>query len=544
MKAIKVFLASSEELKDEREKFGNLIRRLDDIYLKRGIHVQLLMWEDMDSCYNNVRKQDEYNAWIRESQIFVALFYTKAGQYTREEFEVAKEGNRLRKVPKLMIFCRDLKPGEEETSELIEFKKTLGKELGHFWGRFGNSDKLHLDFVMWLERSESNLQDVLNIENGKIMIDGIPIAEMDNLPFAIDNKEYQSMKEELEALPEEIEVFRFMVEAHPDQKKYKDQLQKKLNHYNALKEEFANHQRNLFTTAKRIVETQFKKVSFELQRAIDEFETGHIEAANTILDGIEQEAERHVEQLDCYRSLVHQDIEALLLKTETLMADLSIPIEQRIEYTMETYQKAIKWAKKSALDKDKYAKLLRDYGNFLFEQAKYEQALSVWEHELALNEDLFGIDYPATAASYNNVGNVYYHYGNYLEYYQKALSIREKSLGEDHPETAKSYNNIGLVYYCYGDYEKAMDYYQKDLFVSEKIYGSNHLETAKSYNNVGLVYEDKGDYNKALEYYQNALEIRKNVLGIYHPEVASVYLNIGIVYDNLQNSSVFLSKSN
>ena len=38
MKTIKVFLASSEELKDEREKFGNFIRRLDDLYLKRGIH--------------------------------------------------------------------------------------------------------------------------------------------------------------------------------------------------------------------------------------------------------------------------------------------------------------------------------------------------------------------------------------------------------------------------------------------------------------------------------------------------------------------------
>ncbi len=97
MKTIKVFLASSDELKDEREKFGNLIRQLDDIFIKRGIHIRLLVWEDLDPCYNNCRKQDEYNAWIRESQIFVALFYTRAGQYTLEEVEVARKENNRRK---------------------------------------------------------------------------------------------------------------------------------------------------------------------------------------------------------------------------------------------------------------------------------------------------------------------------------------------------------------------------------------------------------------------------------------------------------------
>lgn len=44
MKTTKVFLASSDELKDERQKFGNLIRQLDDIFIKRDIHILLLAW--------------------------------------------------------------------------------------------------------------------------------------------------------------------------------------------------------------------------------------------------------------------------------------------------------------------------------------------------------------------------------------------------------------------------------------------------------------------------------------------------------------------
>lgn len=69
MKTIKIFLASSEELADDRNAFGNLVRRLDKIYEKRGIRVELFEWEDYDAAYNNRRKQDEYNEQIKASDI-------------------------------------------------------------------------------------------------------------------------------------------------------------------------------------------------------------------------------------------------------------------------------------------------------------------------------------------------------------------------------------------------------------------------------------------------------------------------------------------
>lgn len=39
MKTIKIFLASSEELIDNRNAFGNLVRRLDNIYEKRDVRI-------------------------------------------------------------------------------------------------------------------------------------------------------------------------------------------------------------------------------------------------------------------------------------------------------------------------------------------------------------------------------------------------------------------------------------------------------------------------------------------------------------------------
>ena len=38
---------------------------------------------------SRTRLQDEYNKAIQECDIFVSLFFTKVGKYTKEEFETA-----------------------------------------------------------------------------------------------------------------------------------------------------------------------------------------------------------------------------------------------------------------------------------------------------------------------------------------------------------------------------------------------------------------------------------------------------------------------
>ena len=104
MRTIKIFLASSEELENDRNAFGNLIRRLDNIYEKQGIRIELFEWEDYDSAYNDRRKQDEYNDKVRASDMFLALFYKKAGKYTIEEWLQRSSVARAR-APKAMCIA-------------------------------------------------------------------------------------------------------------------------------------------------------------------------------------------------------------------------------------------------------------------------------------------------------------------------------------------------------------------------------------------------------------------------------------------------------
>ena len=161
MKTIKIFLASSEELEDDRNAFGNLVRRLNKTYEKRGIHLELFEWEDYDAAYNNRHKQEEYNDEVRASDMFLAVFHTKAGKFTIEEFDVATEEFLKKGLPKAYVYCKDLKNGEVESEELSEFKKRLYDEMGHYWSRYANRDTMQLHFVMQLQMIQGQQLNIL-----------------------------------------------------------------------------------------------------------------------------------------------------------------------------------------------------------------------------------------------------------------------------------------------------------------------------------------------------------------------------------------------
>ena len=471
--------------------------------------------------------------------MFLALFHTKAGKFTIEEFDVATEEFKKHASPKVYTYCKDLKEGEQESPELTEFKRRLFNEMGHYWSRYNNRDSMQLHFVMQLQLVETNgMIERLKLENGTVILEGMPIAKIDNLQFAAGNEAYQKISVELATLPEKIEKARQRADKFPDDEDLRDDLQQKLNRYNKQKDEFSQIQKNLFETAQRIASMQLEQVSDMLRRAIEAFEDGNLERANTLLDEIAHEAEHHMAQLEQQRSLVHQDIEAFMLQAKTVMADASIPIDERIDKTATIYSKADDWAQKSALPDEKYETLLGDYGNFLSNYAHYDKALSINQRLTSIRERLYGLEHPSTAASYNNIGFVYNLLGDYdkaLEYYSKALAIREKVLGREHPSTATSYNNIGSVYDSIGDYDKALEYYSKALAICEKVLGTEHPNTATSYNNIGFVYNHLGDYDKALEYYSKALLVREKLYGEVHKETAKSYKNIGNVYEKQGN---------
>ena len=150
MKTIRLFLASSSELKDDREQFEIFINRKNKELHTKGIFLELIVWEDFLDAISQSRLQDEYNKAIIGCDIFVMLFCTKVGKYTYEEFEKAFQQFKKINKPRIFTYFKDANVNldainEEDMKSLWAFKAKL-KTLGHFYSKYENIEGLKLDF--------------------------------------------------------------------------------------------------------------------------------------------------------------------------------------------------------------------------------------------------------------------------------------------------------------------------------------------------------------------------------------------------------------
>ncbi|MFI3118725.1 MAG: hypothetical protein QX203_01940 [Methylococcaceae bacterium] len=151
MNKINIFLASSNELKAEREQFEIQMYRKCKAWVDRGLFLHLTVWEDLSARMSDTRSQDEYNKKIAESDIFVLLAYSKVGMYSAEEFDHAFGAFKETQKPFIFTYFKET-DGETEPS-LQQFKDRL-KALDHFYARYTDFNDLWLQFNRELDRLE------------------------------------------------------------------------------------------------------------------------------------------------------------------------------------------------------------------------------------------------------------------------------------------------------------------------------------------------------------------------------------------------------
>lgn len=126
---LKIFIASSSELKEEREKCILFINHLNKSH--KHLDLDPVEWEyDMVQAnfpgFENI--QSAINPKLFECELAVFLFYSKIGKYTREEFNIARrEGKRL-----FAYFKDGFTPKKESLQsfgELLEFKESLNDSV-------------------------------------------------------------------------------------------------------------------------------------------------------------------------------------------------------------------------------------------------------------------------------------------------------------------------------------------------------------------------------------------------------------------------------
>jgi hypothetical protein len=153
MQKIKLFLASSFELKDDREQFEIFIYRKCKDWFDKGIFLHLDIWEDFLDAMSTGGLQSEYNKAIENCDIFVLLAFNKVGMYSTQEFSNAFK--KFSETQKPFIFTYFKKPIATENRQDLEslwaFEDKL-KKLNHYKTEYRNIEGLREHFSNQLDK--------------------------------------------------------------------------------------------------------------------------------------------------------------------------------------------------------------------------------------------------------------------------------------------------------------------------------------------------------------------------------------------------------
>lgn len=186
MQTRKIFLASSEELKEDRVAFELMIGQLNQDWVPRDTFFQLVVWENFIDAMSKDGLQQEYNKAITSCDIFVMLFFTKVGRYTAEEFQAAFGAFSATKKPLIYTYFKDavVLTGDIDESivSLLEFKKKLAG-LNHYYTRYRSAEELKWLFSRQLDKLYGEFQGV-SLE----ITETTPQSQIDTIALTLVNR--------------------------------------------------------------------------------------------------------------------------------------------------------------------------------------------------------------------------------------------------------------------------------------------------------------------------------------------------------------------
>lgn len=155
-RTIKIFLASSIELADQRDAFELFALRQNTRLKKTGFILEVVRWETEIAAMSQTREQDDYNDKVRECDLFVSLFQTRTGCFTEEEFDVALDSFNAGEKPLIYTYFQNVQINiDDADSKDVKSRKKFQnklKKLGHFWSTYDEIKDLQHQFREQLDK--------------------------------------------------------------------------------------------------------------------------------------------------------------------------------------------------------------------------------------------------------------------------------------------------------------------------------------------------------------------------------------------------------
>jgi uncharacterized protein len=199
MKEFKIFIASSNDEKNERNALKDFLQGISRITHDYGIEFLPVMWEmeSVDFADGLSEKQKEYNEKLVSSDMVFFLFGKRVGEYTYEEFKVACNQVEKNRNIKVFVYFKEMEMGNTGSidhkiikgiDEIVSLREEITKELNQVYGKFKSIDELQRKFMADVlkvvlplldEKTQlnTNIQKLIELYNGM------------NIPFLIDKRD-------------------------------------------------------------------------------------------------------------------------------------------------------------------------------------------------------------------------------------------------------------------------------------------------------------------------------------------------------------------
>ncbi len=515
MKKIKVFLASSiEDLKLDRIELGDYFNQLNEVYIDQNVHFSLIKCEAYDNGIALEGKQSQYDEEIRNCDLCLFLFFTKVGQYTLNEFEVAMEAYKQNGRPSIVTYFKD--PDRTDSCEVKTFMARLNDEMHHYYNKYDHIDTLKLGILMQIKRLGFDIS--LAFTDGSISSNGIELIRTENVPVFKGNASYSTLNGQRLSLINEINTARKQFLSSPT-----DENEAK---YNCLKAQMASVSEELeklenamldFLSSICDITSDGKVLTHRQKEALNYYNSGDYASAKALLEDESREVELNRAQSLMEKGknevigYVNEDI--LWIKAQSAQGIDSDSAEK----INSKYEKIIELSEKYGLDR----RPLLSYIHFLINENRPEKAKQL----ILKSEGILKTDKPSYIKLLTLKSKLYIMLHQYRIAEQACLEALELLDGSEAEERLICYNYLGLIYQYLSELDTAEKYLL--MAIEEEKNVSDGLAGASV--NLALVYEKSKKYELSEKYFLKAEKIYSAIKN----RSVSQDVNYGITLMNL-----------
>ena len=526
----KVFLASSNELADDRKHFDDYIHKINHVLNGQGYHIEVVQWEFLDPAMpDDGRSQDEYNRQLKDCDECIVLFWRKLGKYTKEELDTAyREKYSDGRLSRLTVYFKDSAPG------------SITPELQVFWDQFPqiynerypssyrSIESVESDFLLYFVQREGITTSArVTLSDSQILLNGKPVGEISKMSLAYGNKPYQKLLNDVAELEQGLQSAKGTV---------------RLALNTALegkRKELQEMEEKLFAIAQTIMRITIDAPDDEqVGQAKAYAAEGKFEEALALLgeDELIAEAKRWSALAAAVKNKQRVSVEKIVLRIQLLSAAKSD--NTWVQQCINLYRQAVAFARPCYAPSD-LASLIFSQAKFLQENNQFKEAAEAYLEVLSYLREQG--DLPDVAMTLNNLAvlhSVTHDFKAAEKEYQEALEIY-KELARTTPEVylpdvATTLNNLANLHSNTHDFKAAEKEYQETLAKYRELAKTTpeaYLpKVATTLNNLANLHSDTHDFKAAEKEYQEALakyrDLAKTTSEAYLPDVAMTLNNL------------------